>query len=54
MILYFIFEHFTVLKQIHTLGPLRVFEHFTGLEQTQTGRDFVTFLRFDLIINNGH
>ena len=35
-ILYFIFEHFTVLKQIHTLGACRVLEHFTVLKQTHT------------------
>ena len=35
-IFYFIFEHFTVLKQIHTLGACRVLEHFTVLKQTHT------------------
>ena len=33
-ILYFIFKHFTVLKQIHTLSARLVLEHFTVLKQT--------------------
>ena len=37
-ILYIISEHFTVLKQIHTLGACRVLEHFTVLKQTNTCR----------------
>ena len=43
MILYFIFEHFPVLKQVHTLGACRVLEHFTVLKQLHTlgaWRDF--------------
>ena len=36
MILYFILEHFTVLKQMHTLGACRVLEHFAVLKQTHT------------------
>ena len=35
-ILYFIFDHFTVLKQIHSLGTCRVLEHFTVFKQTRT------------------
>ena len=35
-ILYFIFEHFTVLQQIHFLGACRVLEHLTVLKQTHT------------------
>ena len=35
-ILYLIFEHFTVLKQIHSLVACRVLEHFTVLKQTHT------------------
>ena len=33
-IIYFIFEHFNVLQQIHSLGACRVLEHFTVLKQT--------------------
>ena len=35
---YFIFEHFTILNQIHPLGACRVLEHFTVLKQTHTLR----------------
>ena len=58
-ILYFNFEHFTVLKQIHTLGTHSVLEHFTVLKQTihferishfGTCSAFVTFFRFESLI----
>ena len=32
----FIFEHFAVLNQKHTLGAWRVLGHFTVLKQTHT------------------
>ena len=57
-ILYFIFEHITVLKQIHTLGACHVLEHFTFLLQTHTLSTcrvwelvaYLTFLRFETVI----
>ena len=53
IILNFIFEHFTVMKQIHTFGACRVFEnvtvlkHFEHMSSFGTCRDFATFLRFE-------
>ena len=58
-ILYFIFELFTVLKQIHSLGACRVFgtfhcfkaiSHFEHMSRFGTCSAFVTFLRFESII----
>ena len=47
-VIYFILEHFTVLKQIHPLDASRVLGHFTVLKQTCSA--FLKFLRFESII----